>query len=121
MEVWACLLQILQEFEKRRVLGPPVGIKEVQPVWRPVMVGLPYDAGKRCNSDSTSKEHGRFSGILMQGERAHCRVHLHSGAKWHFFQRPLKCCVSHAGREHELVFKWSAGDGKSADISFGVG
>jgi hypothetical protein len=33
-------------------------------VWRPVMVGLPYDTGKRRNSDSTGKEHGRFSGIL---------------------------------------------------------
>src|SRR6187397_526298 len=34
------------------------------------MVGLPYDAGKRRNSDSTGKENGRLSGILMQREGA---------------------------------------------------
>src|SRR5215470_5130743 len=85
------------------------------------MVGLPCDAGKRCNSDSTSKEYGRFSGILMQREGAHCRVHLHDRAERHFLQRALKCRVTHAGCEHELVFKWSAGNGKGADVSFGIG
>ena len=72
-ELWVCLLQILQDFQEGRVLGPPIGIKEVQLVGRVVVVGLPYDAGKRCDSDSTGKEYGRLSGILMQCERAYWR------------------------------------------------
>src|SRR5215469_17614161 len=67
-KLWVCLFQILQDYHEGRVFGSPVRIKKVQLVWRPVMVGLPYDTGKRRNSDSTGKEHGRFSGILMQRE-----------------------------------------------------
>ena len=40
-KLWVCLLQILQDLYEWRVLGPPIGIKEVQLVRRPVMVGLP--------------------------------------------------------------------------------
>jgi hypothetical protein len=32
----------------------------------------------------------------------------------------VKCCVAHASNEHHMILKWSAGNRKCADASFGV-
>src|SRR6266852_6600281 len=76
-EVRVGSFQLLQRVQKWRIFGPAVGIKEIQLVWRSVMIGLSHNAEKRCDSDSTREEHGRFSRILMEGERARCGVHFY--------------------------------------------
>ena len=51
-EIRVSSLQRLYSLQVSRVFGAPVGIEEVQLVWRLIMIGLPYDAEKWCDSDS---------------------------------------------------------------------
>src|SRR5258708_200563 len=67
-EIRVALFQRLESFEESCIFGPPVGIKEIHLVRESVVIGLPYDADKWCDSDSTGQEHSRLDRILMYRE-----------------------------------------------------
>jgi hypothetical protein len=108
-------VQHLKNIEKRSIFGAPVGIEEMQLVRESVVIGLPHDAEKRCDSDSTSQEHSRFGRFLcgvkdpMAGSIFTC-----------VSRRTLRRCVARAGGEQQVVFKGRTGDRKGARVALSV-
>ena len=58
-EIGIALFQHLKCLEKRCIFLPPVGIEEIQLVGKPVMIGLPHNADKGRDSNSTGQEYSR--------------------------------------------------------------
>src|SRR5262249_42460584 len=65
--------QLLQGLHKRGILGPSVGVEEIEFVWYSVMIGLLHCREKVRFAIPPARTDSRFGRILMQREGAHCR------------------------------------------------
>src|SRR6202051_1065194 len=62
--------QTFQLFHESRVIGVPIGVKQIQFVFQTFLSGMLQDASNRSNSNAASQKYRRPGRVFVQRERS---------------------------------------------------